>query len=124
MRFRNFLKPAKTVKVEKPRNVEAEKLALRLIKSRQKYKTLKKLAILQAQQDNSTIQQLKHGLLCCLAKSNGVVILQKELMDSVAENMHTMELAAKVIKGTPGDIEFKILDTSKKVEDEAGKDEK
>jgi hypothetical protein len=118
-RFKRTSSPTKSV--EKPRNIEAEKLALRLIKNRQKYKLLKKSTIVQIQQYNLKIQQLTHGLLCCIAKNNGVIILQKELMDSVSENMETMELHAKALKDTPGDVEIRILDTTKDVEEAKAK---
>jgi hypothetical protein len=104
-------------------NPEAEKLALRLIRSRQKFVNLKKAAGNLVSQKDQTIERLTHGLLCIISKHGGSVKLQKEMMDAVFDKMDTMELAVVPLTDTPGDIELKIAEKAKAPAKDEGNEE-
>lgn len=113
----NWLRRKKEVVVEKPRNVEAERLALRLIKNRAKYKRLKDAIVHHAKQDAERINILTRYLIAAVAKSNGSLLIQKDLVDSLADKIETLSVKIVPVAETPGDVELKLVDMSKELQE-------
>lgn len=113
------LKPAAaTTPVKKPAdNLEAGKLALRVLKGRQRFKALKADAIKAIDEKNATIDLLSTYLLVAIAKNDGTLLVQKDVLDTMKAKLPTLGIKTIPVEDSPGDITLKIVDMSKNMED-------
>lgn len=111
-------KKAKVVETpKKTENVEAGKLAIRVLKGRQRFKALKADAIKAIDEKNATIDLLSTYLLVAIAKNDGTLLVQKDVLDTMKSKLSTLGIKTIPVKDSPGDFELKIVDMSKNLED-------
>lgn len=109
---------AEPTPVQKPAdNPEAGKLALRVLKGRKRYKALKADAIKAIDEKNATIDLLSTYLLVAIAKNDGTLLVQKDVLDTMRSKLTTLGIKTVPVPDSPGDITLKIVDMSKNLED-------
>lgn len=103
------------VKQEKIPNKQAEALALRLIKSREKYKNLQNMVDSTVKNAEEVIAQMSLYLISAIAKNNGSLVIQKDMLDSLKDKVQTLAIKMYKVEDSPGDVELKIVDLSKEI---------
>jgi SpoU rRNA methylase family enzyme len=94
---------------DKKENREAEKLALLLTRSRQKYKQLKRNALAEIRKYQIANAELVKAVTTLVVKAGGEVLVEKDLLDAVKDLDSKFRLDIIEVKDTPGDLKFRVV---------------
>lgn len=96
-------------------NIQAEKLALRLIKSREKYRKLEKDATEVLGAYKKQIELTTMYLIASLIKFGGKVSIEKSVLDTIKGNMN--KLTVNLNKIDDNETELVLVDMEKEIEE-------